>query len=507
MAQYKPSHHIPERFLRQLWKHQHFATAQLRTTDERSVEVVSPGKLNRDGGPDFRDAQIRIGGILYRGDVELHQTYEEWTEHTHQEDPKYNSVILHVVLRGKVGEASPTTRSKRTIPVLALDQYLTAPFRSTWESMILSERAERLSTIKCFSLNDDVEAALIQRWLKKVAIERIELKVRRFEERLKELVEEQRLTVKEPPARYDEIPFGLNPEDLPPPTPTYTQHDFSKRQLWEQLLYEGIMEALGYSKNQHPFLKLARNLRLQFLSDTVTATEDKTSHYEAIFFGVAGLPPSGNLLHSDGKQYAAQLKKVWKTYRQYYRAEVLNEAEWQFFRLRPENFPTVRLAGAARLIDKLLQKNSFKSIIQTVKDQNKKNREKFQTLESYFIISADRFWATHYNFGEQAKIKLTTLIGKARAHDIIVNVIIPICFLYARIFKDKEVRQGTLKIFEQCPSLSDNVVTRTIDKQLIKGKFKFESAILQQGALQLYKFYCVEERCSECAVGRVVFSV
>src|SRR5258707_1379198 len=114
MAKRNPSRHVPERFLRQLWKNQQFQPLSLTTADGRTIEVLSPGKPNRNGGPDFRDASIRIGGTLFRGDVELHQHAEEWTTHLHQEDPKYNSVILHVVFDSRHARKLPSTESRRS---------------------------------------------------------------------------------------------------------------------------------------------------------------------------------------------------------------------------------------------------------------------------------------------------------------------------------------------------------------------------------------------------------
>ena len=219
---------------------------------------------------------------------------------------------------------------------------------------------------------------------------------------------------------------------------------------------------------------------------------------------IVGLPDNAV---KESKERIHELLEMWTDLRQYYRGEILNAADWQFFRLRPENFPTVRIAGAARLIVKFLQKNFFKSIIQTVKCGEQGSREKFLSLEYIFITHPDEFWMSHYRFGELAKHSLKTLVGKSRADEIVLNAVIPVCLLYARIFKDKDVRQSTLKVFEECPALSENVVTTTISGQLIKGKFKLDSAAFQQGALQLYKFYCVEERCKECAVGKKVFSV
>ncbi len=506
MGRKTQSYHIPERFLRQLWKHQQFSAYNLQTTDGRSLGIISPGRLNQDGGPDFTDARIRINGIIYRGEVEIHQRNDEWFEHHHHEDAKYNSVVLHVVLHKNFSSILPTTLSKRTIPVLALDQYLTSEYRDMWERMILDERAERLAVIKCFDQNDDVEPADIKKWLERLAVERIELKVRRFEERLKELIDEKRLQIKEPPLPYGDIPWGINPEDLPLTVQKYSQADFRKIDFWEQLLYEGILEALGYSKNQEPFLKLARNLSPKYFSDSIDPkiTKDQISHIEAILFGVAGfLIAPGKEMDNESKKYLNSLRSIWKKYQKLYRKEFLKESDWQFFRLRPENFPTVRLAGASRLVVKFLQKRILKSIVPIIKNRGQASKVKYSELKQIFIIPAEGFWITHFRFGETSNIHLKTLIGKSRADEIILNTIIPICLLYARIFKDRDFHIETMKIFEHCPPLSDNTIIRIISSQLIKSKFKLSSAKLQHGALQCYKFYCAEEKCGECSVGKM----
>lgn len=504
---------IPERFLRQLWKHQHLKRFSLSTIDGKPITVLSAGTPNTDAGPDFIDATIKIGNILYRGDVEIHQTLNEWKQHAHHTDAKYNRVILHVVLQAEQEHLPSFTKSSRAIPLLILAPYLTGPLRDVWQKMIFDERSERLALnssgqahIKCFSMNDDVSPSLIRSWLEKLAVERIELKVQRCEERLKELAEEQRRHIKEPVMRYGTIRFGVNPEELPLPTRTFSRHDFANVHLWEQLVYEGLMEALGYAKNREPFLRLARNVQLGSIRIMMEnfSPNDQKNFVEAFLFGASGLLDV-DLQDPESKRYVHELKSTWKKIHRNYRGEVLHQAEWQFFRLRPENFPTVRLAGAARLIPTMLGKGFFKSIIQTAKRRDVDAKEKFNSLESMFIIPADEFWSTHYRFGEKAKISLDKLIGKNRADDIVINAVLPICLLYARIFKDREARYGALKIFRQCPPLSENTVTRTMERELLKGKFKLNSAMLHQGAIHLYKFYCVEERCMECAVGRMVF--
>jgi hypothetical protein len=341
--------------------------------------------------------------------------------------------------------------------------------------------------------------------VEKLAVERMELKVRRFEERLKELINEHKMHVKESPPRYDDIPFGINPEDLPPPSQTFALSDVRSSLLWNQMLYEGIMEALGYSKNQAPFLKLARSTRLDILQDYVDerTASDQIHRIEALLFGAGGLLRAPRATDdTESKKYLATLRQQWKQFRVRYHHECLHESEWQFFRLRPENFPTIRLAGAARLIPTIIEQNLLRVIIQNIKSDGQSSGEKYRSLASLFVVSADSFWVDHYLFGEKAKHPVGTLIGKQRIGDIIVNVLLPICFLYARIFRDKAVRQEAIALFKHCPAPTDNTVVRTMDQLLIKGKFLHYSAMDQQGMLQLYKSYCIDERCEECAVGK-----
>lgn len=267
------------------------------------------------------------------------------------------------------------------------------------------------------------------------------------------------------------------------------------------------MEALGYSKNQQPFLKLSCNIRLRSIKEIVklNTPDNHSLLIEALLFSIAGLLPSPRTINDiEGKCHSGRLRKLWKIIRHQYRGESMDETEWQFFRLRPENFPTVRLAGAARLIPRLLDADYFKSIVQIVKSIEHTAGEKFKRLESLFQVPPSEFWSSHYTFENPADRPPVKLIGKNRSEEIVLNVVVPLCLLYGRIFRDKDVRQGTLEIFKQSPALSENTITRIINDQLVKSKFKIDSTMLQQGSIQLYKYYCVEERCEECAVGKVV---
>jgi len=497
--------YIPERFLRQLWKHQLFQSAKLQTTDGKPLEVISPGSMNRDGGPDFLGARIRIGGTLYQGDIEIHRTAREWAGHLHDKDPKYNAVILHVVLSCDASSPVPHVEEGRTVPVLALLPFLSSSQLPS-NDLILAEPNEGVQSIRCSGVNHAVEGETIRQWIEKLSTERIELKIRRFEDRLRELVEEQRMAVREHVVRYERIRFGLNPEELPSPFSPLARRDFSEKEPWAQLFYEGLMEALGYTKNAGPFVRLARNLTLAQFRRLLGEQQTDEFACEALLFGAAGLIPKiGEMKDKAGRYYVRKLRSRWKTYRMKYHHETLHTAEWQFFRLRPENFPTIRLAGAAELIPRLLRKDFFSSLIGVVKEEGTGARQRYAKLEEMLMVRTAEFWANHYTFEEEAGAKFRALIGKQRADDMVVNVIIPIFLLYARIFKDKAVREETLSLLAASPPAGENSIVRQFEAELIRNKFPVNSAHIQQGLLRLHKGYCTKGRCRECAVGKIVF--
>lgn len=499
--------HIHERFLHFIWKNKYLALDELKSLDGQRIQIMDIGTANRDAGPDFRNAKIRIARTTYQGDVEIHHDLTDWQKHFHSDDPKYNRVILHAVLRWHPRKAllrPPITQSGRQVPTLVLEPFLTEPLRLVWQRAILDERRDRVQTIKCYGRNDEVPPPLIKEWVEKLAVERIELKIRKFDERLKELIDEHRLVVKEPYPRYYD-----DPSEIPLPVKAYTQKDFSKKVFWEQLLYEGIMEGLGYSKNQEPFLHLARNLTLEFIrQERSKIAETSLLNIQAMLFGAAGLlgaKMSAN--DAETQKYVGSLRKAWKEIRKRYRREILHEADWRFFRLRPQNFPTLRLASMGYLLDKFTKGADWlREIIQTVKSQTATEKEKLDTLESLFSVEGQGYWSERFTFGGQRHRPLKNLLGAERIEDIVLNTIIPITLLYARIFKDPVARAHALKLYENFPALESNSILNTMRSQLMKTRVPLGTAYLQQGAIQLHKFYCADERCKECEVGKIVFA-
>ena len=472
-----------------------FTSEALITADGRRVAILSPGTPNRDGGPDFLDALIRVGGTTFAGDVELHTNAASWKSHKHENDPHYNRVILHVVMTADTGFPPAQTASRRPVPLLVLHPVLDAQLYARWATA--EETAEGPHpSLRCFPFNFNLSGECITRWIEHLGGERIELKIRRYEERLKQLTDEHRTLLRESYSRY----YG-NPDDIPRPYQEYSQKDFSSAELWDQLLYEGIMEGMGYSKNREPFLALARQMRLDRLrrhnlSDTPTIM--------ALLFGAAGLLPSAKQIQEkESRQYIKGLRQRWKGLHPLHRIPLLHEGDWLFFRLRPGNFPTGRLAAICYLLPRLFGDSAIRRVVSPFKEPDPSSEAIMHTLRRIFQIEPDAFWRTHYHFrGRGGKRGIS--IGPDRIADLIINAVVPVVLLYARIFRDQEIRSRAFNLIEHLSPPQSNSILRLMERELTRGKLMFDSVLRQQGGIRLYGTYCAEGRCEECALGQTI---
>ncbi len=479
---------VPEEFVRDVWHYQRFSADNLRSAEGKRIEILSPGTLNADTGPDFINARIRIGNTLFLGDVEIHCDASGWRSHGHDRDPHYNRVILHVVMTYGDRAHPATTSSRRIVPVLVLHPFLDLKTYLAW---IQSPRRST-TALRCAPYNDRIPQALLAHRLEHLAEERIEFKVRRFGERLRALIDEERAIVCEPYPRYYH-----NPDEIPPPSSFYTPKDFRAKRLWEQLLYEGIMEGLGFSKNQEPFLRLAQSMRLSALRQFSLSD---TEQIIALLFGAAGLLPSSrSVAEEQGRAVVRRLRKRWKEYRPSFTGPLLTAGDWQFFRLRPANFPTVRIAEFCHVLPILFSETGFHSLISLAKEAGISASEKNRRFQAMFESRPDDFWKYHYTFGSRAERSIGGL-GSSRVRDLLLNVIIPILLLYARVFRDATLRLQSREMLLAIPA-AENSITRIIGRQLVKGKMPVTSALMQQGMIHLYKYHCLPERCGDCEIG------
>jgi hypothetical protein len=482
--------HLPEQALRLIWKKHDFSSETLKTADGRPLRVLFPGRPNSDSGPDFLDAQIRIGRALYRGDVELHRDAADWHAHGHQQDPRYNSVILHVVQTDHRCSPPACTASGRQLPLLVL-----APFLDT-TAIDASLTEVRQPSLPCTSFVRLLPIETRLRWLERLGDERFELKIRRLHERLRQLVDLRKGLLRDHRRRYPE-----DPRDIPIPQHDYALLDFADRRLWEQLEYEGIMECLGYDKNREQFLALGRAMPLEALRTFDLAN---TPTMMAILFGVGGLLPSlRRVKEHESYRYVRALKRRWKEVRGSIGVAPLAASEWLFFRLRPANFPTARLAAFCSLLPSLFDEHAFRSLIMMFESDTTSPATMLRTIHRFFAIHPGEYWSSHYHFlGSRGPGGVS--LGRGRIDDITVNCLLPLVALYARVFGKGTIGVNCRILAAAHPPLSHNRITRRICSDVFCGENLLKTAMLQQGALELYGHYCASRRCGDCVIGRVI---
>jgi hypothetical protein len=461
---------INESFIVRIWLGGNIYYSNLKTTDGLDVIVLDYGNQNYDGGPDFNSAKISIGGRIFTGDVEIHKDLNSWFKHGHKNDTKYNSVILQVLLWNYGKKDLPVVKGKRQIHTVVLSKFLNHSIHQIWQSIIKKPSLD--FKLPCYTLNNDFPAIEIKKMLFNLASERLNLKSFRMEQRLSEIV-----------SFYDKNLYN-----------SY---------VWNKLFMEYFLEALGYSKNKEPFLKLGKIIDLISLKKHLSHVLDKEKNIfvQAVLFGTSGL--LFNIKFKDN--YIDKIKSIYKDVKSNLNFEVMLNSEWQYFRLRPQNFPTVRISYASQLILKLLYDDLLKNIILVFKDNYKNSENCLRQLIKLFKPQTDSYWNYHYNFGKQINIKLR-LLGQQRETDIISNVIIPFVYLYAEIFKDDLIKKNILKFYSELKISSDNSIIKLVYRQVLKEKkIRINSPALEQGALHLYHFYCLQEKCNKCVIGKQVF--
>ncbi|MBI2429867.1 MAG: DUF2851 family protein [Ignavibacteriales bacterium] len=486
-----------EDLLRHIWSRQLFDASRLVTTDKRSLLVVNPGTLHRGSGPDFRNAVIEIGGTKFTGDIEFHRTTEDWSTHNHHNDPAYNSVILHVVLQGN--PSTTHSHSGRTIPTIILEPYLLTSLQTIADQLSREEYSSINRPIKCASVNDDVEAPLLNDWILTMYRERVQEKVHRMYERLCDIIISQRRIIGEPHPPYNEM---LDPGDIPLPDANIDKEHFKQKLPWEQLLYEGIMDGLGYSNNRDGMKSLAENVSILQWKNLSSMRELSANEIQSVLFKASGLLPGVNdLSDQQSKVYVHQLHALWKDLPVQIPLMAVHSSVWNFSPTRPSNFPTIRIAAAGVMLHKILHRSLFKSLVTLIGGKYSPVQSKTAQLLALFDSGDDAFWNYHYSFTEATHQK-HTLLGESRKYDIIVNTIIPFICLYAKVFGKSDLAEHCLNLAVELPLLEENTILRTMNNHLVKGKIKIAFAYQQQGLIQLNKKYCVVERCGECEVGK-----
>ncbi|MEM1319297.1 MAG: DUF2851 family protein [Bacteroidota bacterium] len=415
-----------EDFLHYIWQLQAFNRQDLSTTTGEAIRIIHPGNLNTDAGPDFHNARIQIGGTMWAGNVEIHVLASEWINHQHQHDPAYDNIILHLVYE----EDRPIFRSSGArIPCLELKRRIPPGLGSRYRRLLHNR-----SWIPCQAQLGEVPEITRQLWLERLLVERLEQQTQVMEEVLKQ-----------------------------------NQGD------WELTFYQFLARSFGLYINTLPFVQLARSLPLKLLKKH----RSNPLQIEALLFGQAGF------LETAWKDdYPKALKKEYAFLRKKYRLKPLVAHSWKFSRLRPANFPTLRLAQLAALISKTEQ------LLHTMLAA-----EDYPAIEQAFDLQLSDYWQKHYRFDRIAKAPPRSL-GKATVRLFIINTIAPFLFLYGRQKQEAQYRDRALHLLDTLPPERNSIIDRW--KELgMKG----QSAGQTQALLQLKRQYCDARRCLRCAIG------
>jgi hypothetical protein len=485
---------VSEEMLYKQWIN-HKELGQLKTINGEDVEVLDIGVFNGDeGGPDFKNSRIRIGNFVFIGDVEIDTNYSDWINHAHNLNNHYNKVILHVSLYNKQNQEYVYTRDGRKIPTLCLSNYLSP---SMLESMI--KETDTIKTnhayLKCLTdinlLNEEKKIEI----LSKMGIERLNKKCERILVRLKELSYLNSLNLHEPV-----IAYHFSPEEM---GKQIDSKSLESAELWEQVFYELIFEALGYSKNKVPMLELAKAANIKFMK--LLDKNNFIEMSEAALFNIANLfnenlkADSGNL-----SQYVRNMVKNWQKIKLIYDGTILTEIEWHFFKLRPQNFPTIRIAGGARFLNQLLNNNLINVLIKKIKEIHNLN-VLIGSIKNLFVIKAEGYWKEHYVFEKPIKSEIKYFVGAQRSDEIMVNVIFPLFLVYFEVFNQPQYAKKLLQMYNIFTQKSENNIVNEVAEALGMTKY-IEKTIITQGMLEIFRNYCSKNKCPDCPIGAAVFN-
>ncbi|MDJ0645266.1 MAG: DUF2851 family protein [Flavobacteriaceae bacterium] len=420
---------MKEDFIAFIWKHQYFKKDSLKTVQGESLRVVTIGEENTNTGPDFFNAQVIINDQKWAGNLELHVKSSDWYVHGHEKDPNYDNVVLHVVWRYD----TPVFRSNNSqIATLELSKYMDISLMRNYQELFSKER----KWINCEHEIATVEPFLLRGWLERLYFERLEQKSYLIFELLE-----------------------------------------GSKNDWEAVLFQLVAKNFGLKVNGAAFFELAKNIDFSIVRKEAAIP----GQLEALLFGQAGL-----LNESVEDGFFMELKNKYDYQSKKYRLALLHGQPIRFFRLRPNNFPTIRLAQLAALYDE--HQNLFSKIINAT------------TLEAYYLVfdvATSSFWDTHYTF-EAVSARRPKRLTKSFIDLLLINTIIPLKFIYQKNMGQVD-EQEILNLIRAIKPEKNSIIEKFSQLDVDS-----DSAFSTQSLLQLKNEYCNRHRCLECQVGATI---
>jgi len=423
-----------EQLLHYVWKHKMLPLNPLATTDGREVEVIDPGLHNRNAGPDFFNAKVRIGGTLWVGNVEIHLRAADWYQHGHDRDPRYNNVVLHVV---SVADTEVLTQEGHYLPQLVLQ--VPAHVKDHYEELLHCDQYP-----PCYKIIPSLSALLVHSWMAALQTERLEQK-----------------------------------------TEAIRQRAVLANGSWEDAYFMTLARNFGFGINGDAFEQWARAVPL----GAVGKHRDDLFQVEAIFLGQAGLleldsiPPRYQA-DALNEGYFAKLRNEYLYLQHKFQLKPVGHQLWRFLRLRPQNFPHVRLSQLANLYYERRAGLSALLDCSTVDD-----------LRQLFSTSVTPYWETHYVFGSQSP-KSSKKLSVSSANLLIINTAVPMLFAVGRHRQREDLCDRAFDLLEQMQAERNHIITMWKECGL-----PVKSAGDSQALIQLKKEYCDRKDCLRCRFG------
>lgn len=416
-----------ENLLHYCWKHKIFPLRELQTTNGQRVEIIDVGLHNRNAGPDFFNAKVRIDGTLWVGNVEIHDRSSDWYVHGHDHDAAYDNVVLHVAT---VTDVEVRTSEGRVLPQLPLD--VPEDVREHYDELVTTDEYP-----PCYRIIPDLSRLTVHAWMSALQVERLEQKTNDIARRVRQA-----------------------------------------NGSWEAGYFATLARNFGFGINGDAFELWARHIPLQ----AVDHHRDDLFQVEAIFMGQAGL--LGDAGNGEADDYFRRLQKEYKYLAHKFSMQPMDAKMWRFLRLRPQNFPYIRIAQLAHL--HYSRKAGLSRLIgcKTIKE-----------LQELFTTTSTPYWETHYIFGAESA-KRTKQLSKHSLDLLILNTAIPMFFAYGRHHSREDLCDRAFDLLEQLKA-EDNHIIR-LWKQC---GLEVQTAGDSQALIQLKKQYCDRKDCLRCRIG------
>ncbi len=423
-----------EQLLHYVWRHKMFPLQEMHTTDGKLVEVIDPGLHNRNAGPDFFNAKVKIDGTLWVGNVEIHDRSHDWYIHGHDHDSAYNNVVLHVA---GVVDDNVITSDGKFLPQLQLD--VPKEINDHYKELLETDQYP-----PCYKIIPDLTKLTIHSWMSALQTERLEQKTEAIK------------------ARVDR-----------------------NNGSWENGYFTTLARNYGFGINGDAFEMWANTLPLK----AVDHHRDDVFQIEAIFMGQAGLLelntiPSQYQRDALNEGYFAKLRNEYQYLAHKFSMKPMDATMWRFLRLRPQNFPHIRISQLANLY--YSRRAGLSSLVECTT---------IEQLKAVLATSVTPYWETHYTFGSTS-CRNDKNLSPASLNLLMINTAIPMLFAYGKHKSDEALCDRAFDLLEQLKA-ENNYITRLWQQCGLTAQNAGDS----QALIQLKKEYCDKKDCLRCRIG------